>query len=715
MSTSRLYKLPDSSPQNGSGVWIQTIVILLGIVVFAAWCATQYAAHKLGYQASLGQPVTTIGHIKLYEPFSFFIWLWKYGNVQGTEDAWTGGETILASLHFLVIPAIWLSVKRAKKTGGKTDMHGSAHWATHEEINETGLIQDKPTGAYVGAWVDPLSQNMHYLTHDGPEHILVFAPTRSGKGVGLVIPTLLSWRHSALIHDIKGEAWAVTSGFRKALGQKCLKFDPTAMDGSSVKFNPLSEIRLRTDREVSDVQNLATMIVDPDGKGMSGDHWRQTGHALLVGVILHVLYAEDDKTLRGVATYLSNPDRDVVQAMEKMMNTNHIKIEHPDGTKEFRPHPVVAESAREMLNKADNERSGVLSTSMAFLSLYRDPIVAKNTETSEFKIDDLMDHDDPVSLYLVVPPSDKDRLKPLTRLVINQIIRRRTEKMEFEGGRSVASYKHRLLLMIDEFPALGKLEIFEEALAFIAGYGMKAFLITQDLSQLYKAYTKDESIISNCHIRIAYAPNKIETAELLSKMCGTMTVLKQKLNYSGNRLHLMLMNVNASEEETKRELLTADECMRLPGAIKSSDGNQIIEAGDMLIFVAGFSPIYGKQILYFQDQVFDKRSKCPAPAESDRIRLTPKKEQEAQIQPEETIEAPEPVFAPAKITPAPKAAETVQEAIAPIAAIATAQQVADVEAVAEAENELESEPEANNGDEKEEQDTENDLFGGLDF
>lgn len=639
MSTNRLYKLPDAKPQTtGSGLAMQTLVILIGIVVIAGWAATQYAAHKLGYQASLGQPVLSIGHFKLYEPFSFFIWLWKYGHVEGTEAAWTGGEWILASLLFLFIPAIWIAIRKARKTGGKTDLHGSAHWATQEEIQSTGLIKDKPEGVYVGAWVDPMRKTMHYLTHDGPEHILAFAPTRSGKGVGLVIPTLLSWRHSCLVHDIKGEAWAVTAGFRKALGQKCLKFDPTATDGSSVKFNPLSEIRIGTDREVSDVQNLTTMIVDPDGKGLA-DHWAKTGHALLVGAILHVLYSEDDKTLRGVATFLSNPNRDVVQTMEAMMNTNHLG--------NGKAHPVVAEAAREMLNKADNERSGVLSTAMSFLSLYRDPIVAKNTETSEFKISDLMNHDFPVSLYLVVPPSDKDRLKPLIRLIINQIVRLLTEEMKFENGRSIASYKHRLLLMIDEFPALGKLDIFEEALAFIAGYGMKAFLITQDLSQLYKAYSKDESILSNCHIRVAYAPNKIETAKLLSEMCGTMTVWKQQRSYSGNRLNPMLMQVNASEQETQRPLLTPDECMRLPGAIKSNDGSKIVEAGDMLIFTAGFSPIYGKQILYFQDPVFDKRSKCPAPPVSDRIRVKPQQDDTA---PKPVIEAPKPAPAiePAK-------------------------------------------------------------------
>jgi len=223
-----------------------------------------------------------------------------------------------------------------------------------------------------------------------------------------------------------------------------------------------------------------------------------------------------------------------------------------------------------------------------------------------------------LSLYLVVPPSDKDRLKPLIRLIINQVVRSLTERMEFKDGRSVAGYKHRLLLMIDEFPSLGKLDIFEEALAFIAGYGIKAYLIIQDISQLWTAYGKDESIFSNCHVRVAYAPNKVETAELLSKMTGTTTIVKESASYSGDRLQPMLGNVSTSEQEVARALLTPDEVMRLPASKKDDKGN-VTEAGDMLVFVAGHAPIYGKQILYFLDPTFSERAKIHAPAQSDRL------------------------------------------------------------------------------------------------
>ncbi|RYZ91127.1 MAG: IncP-type DNA transfer coupling protein TraG [Proteobacteria bacterium] len=493
------------------------------------------------------------------------------------------------------------------------NLHGSARFAEFEEIEKMGLLGTE--GVYVGGVKQTRyfrRDRVLYLRHNGPEHVLAFAPTRSGKGIGLVIPTLLSWQHSAVILDIKGENWALTAGWRqKHANNVCLRFDPAAQEGS-VRFNPLAEIRLGTEHEVADVQNIATMIVDPDGKGLN-DHWSKTGYSLIVGIALHCLYVEKAKgrvaTILDIANCLADPNSPTLGTLQTMIDTEH---------RDNATHPVVASCAREMMNKSENELSGVVSTAMSFLSLYRDPIVAKNTSESDFKISDLMNHEKPVSLYLIVPPSDKDRLKPLLRLIVNQIVRTLTRKMEFKDGEFVKSYKHRLLLMMDEFPALGKLDIFQESLAFIAGYGLKAFLITQDLSQLYAAYGKDESIISNCHIRIAYAPNKPETQELLSKMLGTSTVNKLSVSVSKKPGLFQSSQYSESYQEVQRPLLTPAECATLPGSIKDAAG-QITEAGDMLIFSAGFPAIYGKQILFFKDPVFLARSKVPPPLETDRI------------------------------------------------------------------------------------------------
>ena len=188
-----------------------------------------------------------------------------------------------------------------------------------------------------------------------------------------------------------------------------------------------------------------------------------------------------------------------------------------------------------MLDKEDRDFGGVLSTAKTALTLYSDPLVAKNTSASDFTIDDLVNHERPVSLYLVVPPSDKIRLRPLIRLMFTMTVNRLTEKMVFQGAEQKRN-KHRLLLLIDEFPSLNRMEVFADALSYMAGYGLKAYLITQDIRQIVDAYGNNESIVSNCHVRIAFAPNQFETAELLSKMTGTATVQKASYNFSGSRL-----------------------------------------------------------------------------------------------------------------------------------------------------------------------------------
>ena len=538
--------------------------------------------------------------------------------------------------------------KDAQKAVLDNPVHGSAHWASRKDVQRSALLPlDPPTPwyylwgekhgpkryesphiCYVGAFVE--NGEATPLQHTGAEHILVFAPTRSGKGVGLVLPTLLDgWMDSIVVNDIKGENFNLTAGYRKSQGHAILKFAPGSTEPNGCHFNPLDAVRIASQYEVKDVMNIATMIVDPDGKGLN-DHWQKTGFALLTSVILHVLYAMPDKTLRGVAAYLNDPTLESVDvAFGQMMQTVH-DPENQYGWKDgsgqtTQIHPVIAQSAREMLNKADNEKSGVISTMMSFLSLYRDPIVAKWTEKSDFRITDLQDAEQPVSLYLVTSPEDKNRLKPLIRLVLNQIASQFTaeERLVAKDGRITAKGNHRLLLLLDEFPSLGKLDIFLDSIAFLAGYNVKLYLITQDIAQLedeHHGYGKSgaKTIIGNCHVRAAYAPNQVETAKWVSDMLGTRTVTLENDNKSFDGGMISgAKGYSTSISYQSRPLLTADEVMTLRGPEK--EGSNIKKPGDMLIFVAGFSPIYGQQLLYFKNPEWLKRAQVCWPDKSDEL------------------------------------------------------------------------------------------------
>lgn len=432
-------------------VWAPVLAVS-AIVVTTTWGATQWTAQALAYQSELGPPWLVVAGLRLYPPPAFFWWWFAYDAY--APAVFLRGAAIAASGGILsVAVAIAMAVWRARDTG-QAHTFGSARWASDQEIHDANLLGDD--GVVLGQ-IGPT-----YVRHAGPEHVLCFAPTRSGKGVGLVVPTLLTWPGSTIVHDIKGENWTLTAGFRARFG-KVLLFDPT--NAGSSTYNPLLEVR-RGESEVRDVQNVADILVDPEGSLDKRSHWEKTSHALLVGAILHVLYAEADKTLAGVATFLSDPARTIDQTLKAMMTTPHLGP--------GMPHPVVASAARELLNKSDNERSGVLSTAMTFLGLYRDPVVAQVTSRCDWRISDLV-HGDPCSLYLVVPPSDVSRTKPLIRLMLNQIVRRLTESLDHGGERQ------RMLLMLDELPVLGRLDFLESTLAFMAGYGVKAFLITQSL------------------------------------------------------------------------------------------------------------------------------------------------------------------------------------------------------------------------------------------
>ncbi|CDX53888.1 putative TRAG CONJUGAL TRANSFER TRANSMEMBRANE PROTEIN [Mesorhizobium plurifarium] len=573
---------------------IGQIVIVLVIVATGVWTATQWCARMLSDQPALGAPWFVVAGWPIYKPWKLFEW-WFHFDAYAPEVFDKAGALAGASGFLGCAAAIAGSLWRARQSGLVTT-YGSSRWAAVGEIDKAGLF--RPAGVFLGKLKD------RYLRHGGPEHVMAFAPTRSGKGVGLVVPTLLSWTGSAVIHDIKGENWQLTSGWRSKFSH-CLLFNPT--DPRSARYNPLLEVR-RGPNEVRDVQNIADILVDPEGALERRNHWEKTSHSLLVGTILHVLYAEEEKTLARVATFLSDPQRSFAATLQRMMTTNHLgTVDKPQ------VHPVVASAAREVLNKSENERSGVLSTAMSFLGLYRDPTAAAATSACDWRIADLMDAERPISLYLVVPPSDISRTKPLVRLVLNQIGRRLTERLE---GDPKKSRKHQLLMMLDEFPALGRLDFFETALAFMAGYGIRAYLIAQSLNQISKAYGENNAILDNCHVRIAFSSNDERTAKRISDALGTATELRSMRNYAGHRLAPWLSHVMVSRQETARPLLTPGEVMQLPPS-------------DELVLVSGLPPIRAKKLRYYEDQNFTERvlpssvlrdgsyADCPAPRADD--------------------------------------------------------------------------------------------------
>lgn len=545
----------------------------------------------------------------------------------------------------------------------------------------------KTSGVVVG--INPFTHKL--MLHDGVEHILLMAPTRSGKGVCTIVPTGLIWKHSIFFFDPKGELWGLTSGYRKyVLKQKVLKFQPLCKDGSAARWNPLAEVNYRSFEELSDVQSIVSVMVRPDGEQKGGDSfWPDSAAALLNGVILHLLYQHDKENLplpcpTDIMSFLSSPDKTTEELFTDMRDYPHIspeeflevpildekgneildkngivkrrknplkeiygeyikdfrvfteelgvtvrsldeirtiiqyKIDHgekiiwestteglPSGTPYhlLLTHPKVAEAASNMLNGADQTRASIMQTAQTALAIYQDPVVQTNMAVSDFAIRDLLDPKQEVSLYLVMEVKDIAAVKPIARLFLQMLCAKLIQDMKF-GKEAKNLKKQRLLLMLDEFPQLGNMKCIELALAICAGYGIKMCIVCQDVNQLNKEYTKDNSIGSNCHLHIYFTPNIDSggaTAESISKQLGKKTIKTVSHSDGGG-----FFKGSDSTSSTGRELMTPDEVSHM-----SSEKE--------LVFVAGHKPILGDKLRYYQHSWLLKRTQIEKPAASDTV------------------------------------------------------------------------------------------------
>lgn len=559
---------------------VLAVAVFLVSGLTGLWVGTHGVAASVGFDSAvLGAPVTSIAGVPLYAPWKLFSWAALVGSgsaaVQGGY-VWTllgVGTGLVAGVSIRVVG------ERGRVAGGLTgNVYGDAAFATLKDIRGMQLV-GKGRGVFLGK-----TAGGEYLRHDGPEHYAIIAPTRSGKGTGIVVPTLLTWRDSCVVYDLKEENFQRTAGERSKFSD-ILYFNPNSLQ--TTRFNPFDEIR-SGECEVRDAQNIANMIIEPDRPGVH-DHWVRTGNSLLTAAILHVRYAGDpwERNLNGVVKLLSRPDKTLTETLQEMLETKHLR---DDNNKPLKPHPGVAAAVRDVLNKSGDDKSSVVSTVMGYLGVYRDPLLANATSCSDFTIDSLVNGQRPKSLYMVIPAGDIDRLRPVIRIMVNLICRRLTERAVM-GERRDQEHGHKMLLMLDEFPALGRLEFFESALGFLAGYGLKAMLVAQSLSQLKQVYGERSSILDNTHVRVMFRPETIETAEYISKTLGQTTVRYKTKSEGGKKGSPFLSSVNESVHFGSRPLLTPREVMELPD-------------DEALVMVGGGKPIRAKKIRYFDDGSF---------------------------------------------------------------------------------------------------------------
>lgn len=621
-------KLPEAGlPPPATPRWGRVIELLV-IVLAGLQTATQSLA-ALTTSRALNDD-----SFELYAPWRVIIWSVRWYAAAPNEVECAVCFGVLAMLASMMALEVVHARSRVRKNHWT---HGSAHWASESEIREAGLLPRKSwlpwrrddlrrAALYIGALVDRFG-NISYLRHRGNEHAMIVAPTRSGKTLGPILMNLLSWPASMFVFDLKDELYLLTSGWRKRwAGNKVIRYAPT--DPISPRWNVLDEVDVLAQTAVGDAQKYANMVADPHGTGHE-THWDETAESLLAGLMMYSLH----KARRGgpraslpqIDAEVSDPGRDIKDLWREMVSIADIC-------------PMAASAGKDQLDRPDEEAGSVLSSTKKLLTLYRDPVIARATSASDFSLKDLRQYSTPVTVYFVPTPDHKQRLQPLARMLLTSILRTSDVRMErihkpspapwwwpFQwwplGHTSVrvkASYKHRLLLMLEEFKSIGKHGVLQEAMSHIAGYGVTCLIAIQDITQLRSektGYGADEEFTAACHIKMFYPPNRPETAEFISTLLGVTTVLREQptLRPNGGRSSITL-------QEVQRRLLTGDEVARIPGPKKvAGEESDIVAAGDMIVHVAGSAPIYCKQPLTIFEPIFLKRMEIE-PVASDSLR-----------------------------------------------------------------------------------------------
>lgn len=441
--------------------------------------------------------------------------------------------------------------------------HGSAGFATDGDLMRAGLMGND--GLIVG------KRDGRFLRYDKDGHLITFAPTRSGKGVGHVIPNLLTHRGSVVVNDIKGENLAVTSRHR-ATFSKVVVFAPFGLKSDC--FNPLDFIRTNTDDELDDVKVVADMMIREDSP--QDPFWSREARSWLEALILFVAVEHEPiaRNLGAVRYLLMQSPEDFMATVEDMVRSENASVRQMAAS-------ITATEAK--------VAASVLSTAKSQTAVWDSPRLQAITGRSDFAMEDLKR--ETVSLYIVIPPENLQVYAPVMRLMVGLAVKAMT--------RVPGVPQKRVLFLVDEFAALGYMQPIEEGITLLAGYGISLWLFVQDLSQIKGLYRgRWETLLSNCSVRAAFGVSDVMTARLVSESLGNTTIVVDNVSRKAgillrliDPLRLWRREDHVSQSETARALMTADEVMRL------HEGNQ-------LIFVRGARPVVAEKVRYFEGNEF---------------------------------------------------------------------------------------------------------------
>ena len=581
-------------------------LITISAIVIGIWASTQRFCSIVNYDPGwVGKPMYVIRFkdfvYPLYQPLLIFFWVIKYYKLLEIHPYLysslkiAGYTSVIAIIFYFFVE--FIIIRNISQ-----NIFGTARWATKKDLKKSallplkgGIILGQIASAKVSATWDNIKECVilhlikpaQKIIQCGIYNILLSAPTRSGKGVSCVIPTLLSYPNSVIVLDFKGENFDKTSGFRAKFG-KVYRWEPTGDKGHH--FNPMMEIR-GGENAFSDANLIADILTTPaeGGGNATSEHFRIGAKDFLTALILHCLCSDwKIKSLPGCREFLSLSDPTDSENKNYIYDLM-INADHGDPM----IHQAVVEGATAQRNRPENEGGSMLSTVNNALAVFADPKIKRNTWNSEFYIDEFMETKVPISLYLTIQYSDVARIAPLIRLFIIFFSRK------FTSGETSATnrkFKIPIFFILDEFDKLGRMDELEMNMGIHNGFGIHYFLIFQSLNQLTKIYTKEHSFLAHCRNSIFYAPGPLEyeNAELISKICGRESISRANISYSGGRSGVGYSNKSLSNQDQERNLINADEVMKLP-------------LNQYILISQGLPPYIGVKNVYYEDPVFKSR------------------------------------------------------------------------------------------------------------
>lgn len=517
----------------------------------------------------LGRGVQAGPDLTLYPPWRILVWRREFAAEAPRVFASAGSVILLAVAGGLGLAVVLdgqsASIRRTRGWGGRGDARCAGLFA------KAGCVLGEIGGRVL-------------ITAD-LRPTLVTGGTRSGKGRGHVVPSLLSWSESVMVHDPKGELWTVTAGWRAGFSH-VLRFNPR--DLQSARWNPLAEIQPGA-AELAQVQRLVAILSDPGGVRDEEAIWDKSASEILEAVILHVLYAAEDtaKTLLKVRELLADLD----EAAEVMLRTQHVR----DADGEPQTHPFIRTAVKGYAAMHDRFRTSVQGTARSYLKWLAGDDVERALSASDFTVGDLMCADAPVSLYVQLAPADAAALKPLVRLLFYAAAQSLTAH---EGtDASGRAKRHKLLMAMDEFPLLGRVEFFEKSLRLMSGYGLKTMFVAQSLNDIVETYGPNNTILDNCFVYTSFAALDPLTQDKVSRLTGTVS--ETRTSRSGPA-GLGAGRSSVSRSEVERPLLEPGEIRALPD-------------DEQLVFVAGQKPLRTRKVRYDVRQPFRRRAAIAAP------------------------------------------------------------------------------------------------------